>query len=46
MGDGPVWRFRTDGALREYATDAQQRLGVAMSTLSPDQATLMETGPG
>jgi hypothetical protein len=53
FGDGHVFQFRADGALlKEYATATHGGmggfLGVTMSTLSPDESTLVycsETGP-
>lgn len=53
MGDGHVWQFRPDGTLiKEYATHTHGGiggfLGVTMSTLTPDESTLVycsETGP-
>jgi hypothetical protein len=53
LGDGHVWRFSRDGKLlTEYATATHGGmggfLGVTMSSLSPDERTLVycsETGP-
>jgi sugar lactone lactonase YvrE len=53
FGDGHVWHFKPNGALiKEYATQTHGGmggfLGVTMSTLSPDESTLVycsETGP-